>query len=128
MMDQHPRSEDRLRRQLRGAFLTEQAPEAWVTEALRVPLRNTPRESMFPVILPHLCGLGLLLGLAVALCFRPDIGPAFWSLIRSAGPESLRLPAIPGDLLLPILVTPLMVLFLFQGFRGFPALSRWVHR
>jgi hypothetical protein len=64
----------------------------------------------------------------VALCFRPDIGPAFWGLIRSAGPETLRIPVVTGDLLLPLLVTPLIVLFLFQGFRGFPALSRWVHR
>jgi hypothetical protein len=89
------------------------------------------------MLLPHISGLTLLLGLAIALLIRPEA-------VNILSPESAAsigrflkdaLPSIPLSLegfsrefLLAALSTPFLLYFLNQGLRGFPVLHRRRHR
>jgi len=128
--------DEALARSLRAALRTEHAPEAWVREALGVPSRLAEagvRRRASMMLLPHICGLTLLLGLVIALLIRPEA-------VNILTPESEvsigrflkdALPSIPLSLegfsrgfLLAALSTPFLLYFLNQGLRGFPVLHR----
>lgn len=120
--------EDGLSRRLRRELRAERAPEPWVRHALAVsgdlPL---PRlESRWSMLFPHLAGLTLLVGLALAFLLRPEVGNAlvesFMREARVAAP--FRLPHVSPEMLLAWVSTPVLIFLLVQGSRGFPILHR----
>ena len=70
MSHRDPELEDpRLRAALRDALAGQRAPDAWVQSALSVAdaaLVSPASRSWLKLVVPHLCGLGLLLGLVKA--------------------------------------------------------------
>ena len=130
MSHRDPELEDpRLREALRGALVRERAPEAWVHQAMSLPDLNavspTPR-SRLKLVVPHLCGLGLLLGLVIAFFLRPDAAFEGWSMLSKGLPPgiSISLEGFSQSELLAMVSTPFLIYFLYQGSRGVPVLHR----
>ncbi len=118
-----------LRAALRDALAGERAPDAWVRDVLAVTdlaeVSPAPR-SRLSLVVPHLCGLGLLVGLVIAFFLRPEAAFEAWSLLSKGLPTgiSISLEGFSQSELLAMVSTPLMIYFLYQGSRGFPILHR----
>jgi len=82
--------------------------------------------SWLKLVVPHLCGLGLLVGLVIALFLRPEAGSEAWSLLSKGFPSGLSfsLDGFSQSELLAMVSTPFIMYFLYQGSRGFPILHR----
>jgi hypothetical protein len=129
--------DEALARSLRAAMATERAPRSWVDEALTVPARfgarrAARRESKLVLVLPHLCGLALLVGLALAMSLSAARMAPAWAAVRSVLPGNISLDwvpvGIPPEILIAALFTPLLFYVLFQGAQGFPAFRARRHR
>lgn len=139
-MDRQERElrEDRIGRSVRAALSVERAPRVWAREALAVPARAgapariaaamMPREeSRLLVILPHLLGVALLLGLGVSALLRPDMLTALDALMKplfaTGSPNAKDLDVAR---LVPWLAAaaPIIVLVLFEVTRGFAFVRR----
>lgn len=131
--------EGRIGRSVRAALCAERAPRAWAREALAVPARVgtsartapawMPREeSRFLVVLPHLLGVALLLGLGLSALLRPDMLKALDALVKplfaggSQGTMDLDLARLMPWL---AVTAPLIVLVLLEATRGFAFVRRW---
>jgi hypothetical protein len=125
-----PELEDpRLRAALRDALAGQRAPDAWVQSALSAAdaaLVSPAPRSWIKLVVPHLCGLGLLLGLVIALFLRPEAASEAWSQLSRGLPSGLSfsLDGFSQSELLAMVSTPLLIYFLYQGSRGFPILNR----
>lgn len=129
--------DETLARGLRAAMASERAPRSWVEQALAVTERNriratVRRESKLVLIFPHLCGLVLLMGLALAMALAPHrLAPA-WAFVRSMFPRNFSLDwmpvGIPPQVVVAALLTPLLLFLIFQGAQGFPAFRTRRHR
>jgi hypothetical protein len=131
--------EDRIGRSVRAALSVERAPQAWAREALAVPARAgasartapaaMPREeSRLLVVLPHILGVALLLGLGLSAILRPDMLTAldaFMKPLFAAGSPSAK--DLDVARLVPWLAVtaPLIVLVLLEATRGFAFVRRW---
>lgn len=130
MNHRDPELEDpRLRAALRDALAGQRAPEAWVLSALSAAdqaLAPPVSRSWLRVLVPHLCGLGLLVGLAIALFLRPEVISEAWPQLSLGLPSglSLSLDGFSQAELLAMASTPLLIYLLYQGSRGFPILHR----
>lgn len=119
----------RLRDALRDALAGERAPDAWVRNAMSAAEMMTaspaPR-SWLKLVVPHLCGLGLLVGLVIAFFLRPEAASEAWSLLSKGFPAGLSfsLEGFSNSELLAMVSTPLLMYFVYQGARGFPILHR----
>lgn len=130
--------DDRIGRSVRAALSAERAPRAWAREALSAPARAgapariaaaMPREeSRLLVILPHILGVALLLGLGLSALLRPEMLTALDALVKPlfAG-ESLSAKDLDVARLVPWLAVtaPLIVLVLLEATRGFAFVRRW---
>ena len=120
--------EDGLSRTLRRELAAGRAPEAWTRRALAAgaELPLPPLESRWIMLLPHLAGLALLVGLGVALALRPDAGNALLRLLTHPGilESPFRLPRLSPEMILAWISTPFLIFLLVQGSRGFPVLHR----
>jgi hypothetical protein len=78
------------------------------------------------MVVPHVCGLGLLVGLVIALFLRPEATAEAWSLLSKGFPSGLSfsLEGFSNSELLAMVSTPLLLYFMYQGSRGFPILHR----
>jgi len=120
--------EDGLSRTLRRDLRAGRAPETWVRRALavggEVPL--PPLESRWTLLLPHLAGLALLVGLGVAIALRPEAGNTLLRFFTHPGilESPLRLPHLSPEMILAWVSTPFLIFLLVQGSRGFPLLQR----
>lgn len=130
MRRRDPELEDpKLRAALRDALAGERAPDAWVRNALSAAdlaeASPAPR-SWLRLVVPHLCGLGLLLGLVIAFFLRPEAASEAWFLISKGLPSgnSISLEGFSASELLAMVSTPLLIYFIYQGSRGFPILHR----
>ena len=131
MTHRDPDLEDpRLRTALREALAGERAPDAWVRSALsavdQVAVAFPAPRSWLQVVVPHLCGLGLLLGLVIAFFLRPEAAFEAWALLSRGFPSgiSISLEGFSQSELLAMASTPFLIYFLYQGSRGFPILHR----
>ena len=117
-----------LRRALRNAMADDRAPLDWVEQALAIPELAPPARvrSRLRLLVPHLCGLGLLVGLVIALFLRPDAIANASALLARSLPSgiSFSLESFSQGELLAMLATPVLIYFLYQGSRGFPVLHR----
>lgn len=114
---------------LRDALAGERAPEAWVQSALSaadLAVASPPSRSWLQLVLPHLCGLGLLIGLVIAFFLRPESAAEAWTLLSKGLPSgiSISLETFSDSELLAMVTTPFLIYFLYQGSRGFPILHR----
>jgi hypothetical protein len=131
--------EDRIGRSVRAALSAERAPRAWARDALAVtarvgaPARTAsaamPREeSRLLVVLPHILGVALLLGLGLSALLRPGLLAALDGLMKplfAGGSPSAK--DIDVARLVPWLAVtaPLIVLVLLEATRGFAFVRRW---
>ena len=127
--------EDALGRRLNAALSRERAPEAWSRAALAAPRRPAAvpvtaperEEPWILSILPHLCGLALLVGLGISLWMRPEI---IQGLLNSVAAEAARPETgqpLPAPLFMAAaLLTPAAILLMVEASRGFPLVRRWI--
>jgi hypothetical protein len=129
--------DETLARSLRAAMAAERAPRSWVKQALTVPESvgaggAVRKESKLLLVFPHLCGLALLVGLALAMSLSPDrLAPA-WAAVRSVLPRNIILDWAPAgispEVVIAALFTPLLLFVIFQGAQGFPVFRARRHR
>ena len=130
MRHRDPELEDaRLRTALRDALVGERAPDAWVRKALSAADLATAvpaSRSRLSLVVPHLCGLGLLVGLVIAFFLRPEAASEAWTLVSKGLPSGIffSLEGFSQSELMAMVSTPLLIYFLYQGSRGFPILHR----
>ena len=130
MSHRDPELEDpKLRTALRHALAREHAPDAWVQTALsaaEVAIASPAPRSWLQVVVPHLCGLGLLLGLVIAFFLRPEAASEAWAQLSRGLPSGspISLDGFSQSELLAMVSTPLLIYVIYQGSRGFPVLHR----
>ncbi len=132
--DERELRDDALGRQLRTALTHEQAPEAWVRDALAAPRRPAEVPAALPereepwilAILPQLCGLALMIGLAISLWMHPDLIDALANYVGSGVIRVEGEAASSVLLLVAAVATPALALLMVEGSRGFPLVKRWI--
>jgi hypothetical protein len=124
---------DRLGQSLRAALGAERAPRDWVRDALAAPHAGAavaprpvpapPAEPWYRDVLPHLCGLALLVGLGLAALLRPDVfqnlavgfGALLPALSRTRADASADVARYLPQLLL---ISPLILFACYEGARA----------
>ena len=116
-----------LTRELKSVLSGVRAPDDWVRHAHQIPLlAGAPTPSRALIILPHLFGLCLLVGLGVAWSLSPDVTLVAWETVRAGllAAQDIFPDGASIELLGAVLMTPVLIAVLYQGSRGFPILHR----
>jgi hypothetical protein len=140
-MDREERElrDDRLGQSLRAALGAERAPEAWTRNALAAPhavrrpahrpIAPDAAEPWYHAVLPHLCGLALLVGLGLAALLRPEVFQNLADGIRAALPSFTHTRSEASAEMaryLPqlLLISPLILFGFYEGARALVAHRR----